>query len=212
MSLPDPPASGLSPKVYEWRAGTLMHRVHDARRAGNVFNPCKGGTARVSPFHDARGKGVPFLYGGADFPAACFETIFRDLPETGTRTVPESVLTGRAHSTLNAAATLFLADLTSDGEGHLGHGFSGHTFSTCPARDTMQTIAWAAAIYRHCPTLHGLIWVPYQTNTRRAVVLWQPRLHGTRLIASPRVRLDTGTGRVLVGKIADEFNITFTLP
>lgn len=212
MSLPDPPGSGLSPKVHEWRAGALIHRIHDAKRAGNVFNPCKGAPARVSPFHDASGKCVPFLYGGSDFPAACFETIFRDLPEKGARTVPESVLAGRAHSRLSPSHGLFLADMTADGEGYLGERFSGQAFSTCPPRDYSRTVAWATAVYRQCPTLHGLIWVPYQTNTRRAVVLWKPRLRGIKLIASPRVRLDTGTGRVLVGRIGEEFKITLTLP
>jgi RES domain len=188
-------------------AGTRLWRVHDAVRAGNVFNPCKGSRGRFSPLRDARGACIPTLYAGATREAAMFETVFRDLPPLPLpRRVFASALGGRAMSELRTRRALRLAPMFNQNLAIVGQ--SRQTLIECHgSRCYVETCAWAEAIHRDLPALDGLVWTSRQQDDALAMVLFGGRVPSADLEVVGTEPLDGGPARAWVSETARAFRI-----
>ena len=80
---PQPP---LDPLIEPWSAGQVIHVIHDAAYEPGSFNPGvdSAGTlrnpTRFAPIRNAKGRVVPYLYGGSSRDCAIFETVFHNVP------------------------------------------------------------------------------------------------------------------------------------
>jgi len=81
-----PPTAPLDPSFDRWMLDKVIHVIHDTAFAPESFNPGVDETGklrrptRFAPICDARGRVVPYLYGGSTKDCAIFETIFHDVP------------------------------------------------------------------------------------------------------------------------------------
>ena len=80
------PVPPLDPLFDTWAVGRVIHVMHETAFAPESFNPGVDGAGRLrkptrfAPIRDAKGKVVPYLYGGSTLDCAIFETVFHDVP------------------------------------------------------------------------------------------------------------------------------------
>jgi hypothetical protein len=192
---PKPP---LDPLFERWPAGALIHVIHDTAFAPDSFNPgvdgagvlCK--STRFAPIRDAKGRVVPYLYGGATLDCAIFETVFHDVPiDAPDKFVALDDFAQRGHGQLAPNRELLLVDLTSEGLHRLK--IPKEELIASPARDYVDTAKWAEALHHQCKDADGLVWMSRQRDRDRAMLLFGDRvkgaLSGTR-IGGPLARND----------------------
>lgn len=176
LLVPDPPApSTLDPLTETWEPGRLLIRCHRAEYGATELNPGKGSPGRFSPFLNASGVPVPFLYAADSIHGAISETLFHDVPVRGPgRAILRSRLLPMLISTLASRQALTLVQL---------HGFglrrlqvSRAELIESKAHQYQRTAAWARALHACRPDVHGLVWISRQHDSSRALMLFGDRL------------------------------------
>jgi hypothetical protein len=175
------PADALDPLFEVWNAGVVIHVIHDTAFPPESFNPgadARGNLrkpTRFAPIRDARGKVVPYLYGGSTLDCAIFETVFHDVPFDAKDTfVDLADFAQRGHGQLVPSRALKLVDLTSDGLRRLK--VPKEELITSPARDYFDTARWAEALHRQFRDVDGLVWMSRQRDRDRSIVLFGDRV------------------------------------
>ena len=203
------PAPPLDPLFDRWPAGALIHVIHDTAFAPDSFNPgvdgagtlCK--STRFAPIRDAKGRVVPYLYGGATLDCAIFETVFHDVPiDAPDKFVALDDFAQRGHGQLVPNRELLLVDLTSEGLHRLK--VPKEELIASPARDYVDTARWAEALHRQCKDADGLVWMSRQRDRDRAMLLFGDRVKGVlsgKRIGGPLARNDALRQSVLTAAL-----------
>ena len=184
------PGPKLDPLIEPWPAGQAIHVIHDAAHEPESFNPAidAAGTlrnpTRFAPIRDARGRVVPYLYGGSSRDCAIFETVFHNVPiDAPDQFVDLDDYANRAHGRIVPRRDLQLANLTTDGLHRLKVP-KAELITSAPI-DYVDTAHWAEAIHHQCPGVDGLFWMSRQRDRDQAMVLFGDRvgagLTGTRM-------------------------------
>lgn len=192
------PGLRLDPLLDRWPTGRTIHVIHDAAFAPERFNPGvdAGGhprrPTRFAPIRDARGRIVPYLYGGSTLDCAIFETIFHDVPvDAPDKFIDLDEFARRGHGEIVPSRDLRVVDLTSEGLHRLR--VPKEELIASPSRDYPSTARWAEALHRQFPDIDGLMWMARQRDRDRALMLFGDRvrgaLNGTR-IGGPLARND----------------------
>ncbi|BEO41811.1 hypothetical protein SMQE13_11620 [Serratia marcescens] len=169
------PWEGLDTTSFTLKAGTILHRVHQARYQADQFNPGRVGNARFSPIQNADAEAIPTLYAGVTMACAMMETVFHDVPYAqGFKTVDKEKLSGQVHSTVEVTQDLQLTDLTSVPLRKLG--VSRKQLIETEKDQYPATRQWAEAIHRQSPESQGLSWISRQDDTARAMVFFGDRI------------------------------------
>lgn len=175
-----PDAALAAPGVRVWQAGEVWHRIHGATRAPTAFNPCLGRPTRFAPLRDATGACIPTLYAAASFDAACFETLFHDISDTGRfRTLPLAEV-GRIDASRIAPrrdlrlAMLFAPELKR-------WRLARRSLIGSSAAHYGQTVLWAQAVHAQFPDLDGMIWTSSRCDPDLACLLFGDRVQVTDL-------------------------------
>jgi hypothetical protein len=180
-----PPARSLDATIIPWGKGQQLHRIHDARYAGNSFNSHHKGNARFSPIFDPGGKIIPTLYAGTTLDCALMETIFHDVPfAPGFKPLSRSRLAGKVHTTFSLIRDLKLIDLSAVALRKLGVDRS-HLIDTTKAhyRETRQ---WAERLSAQFEIAQGLRWTSRQDDRAQSVVFFGTRVEPSDLeVAGP---------------------------
>lgn len=174
------PTSGIPVHKEVLEKGQILFRCHDMKWTGKSFNPGRSlypgdYGARFSPFSDAAGKLVSYLYAADSVQGALSETIFHDLighvrrgflnitpwREWGlTRLKTERELT---------LVTLKTADLYR-------MGLSKETFILGDRLIYAQTRQWAKAMYDQNKDVDGYVWKSRQHDDSDAYILFGNRI------------------------------------
>ena len=184
---PHPP---LDPLIEPWPAGQVIHVIHDAAYEPESFNPGidSAGTlrspTRFAPIRDAKGRVVPYLYGGSSREGAIFETVFHNVPiDAPDKFVDLDEFANRAHGRIAPQRDLQLVNLTTDGLHRLK--VAKAELITSAAIDYLDTARWAEAIHHQFPEVDGMFWMSRQRDRDQALVLFGDRagsaLNGTRM-------------------------------
>jgi hypothetical protein len=184
------PGRKLDPLIEAWPAGQAIHVIHDVAFEPEGFNPGidAGGTlrnpTRFAPIRDAKGRVVPYLYGGSSRDCAIFETVFHNVPiDAPDKFVDLDDFANRAHGRIVPKRDLQLVSLTSDGLHRLKVP-KAELIASEPI-DYLDTARWAEAIYHQFAGVDGLIWMSRQRDRDQALILFGDRagaaLTGTRL-------------------------------
>lgn len=178
------PGPRLDPLFDRWPARRTIHVIHHAAFAPERFNPGvdAGGhprrPTRFAPIRDARGRIVPYLYGGSTLDCAIFETIFHDVPVDATdKFVDLDEFAQRGHGEIVPSRDLRVVDLTSEGLHRLR--VPKEELIVSAARMYPGTARWAEALYRQFPNIDGLMWMSRQRDRDRALLLFGDRVRGT---------------------------------
>ncbi|MGF7151419.1 hypothetical protein FHS96_005085 [Sphingomonas zeicaulis] len=182
-TIPTPPSRlDALVKRISWSKGRVIHRIHPAIYAADQFNPGPKGNARFSPIFDAKGNGIPTIYGGTTFDCAAMETVFHDVPfVAGLKTHAKRKLRQHLHSQIVVTADLQLADLTGTALRKLGI-MRGDLIDS-EKNVYPQTRAWAEAIHARCKDVQGLYWISRQDDRAVAIILFGDRMGATTLTA-----------------------------
>ena len=174
-SLPLPPDDLERPNVLELPAREVLHRVHGRTFSGNAFNPCRGGETRFAPIHDIDGRCAPSLYAAATVIAAIYETVFHDIPLTGTRkTVPRAAVASRQHSVLLVGRPLRLASLRAPDL--MKWGIDRDDLIGGPPTRFRTTAQWAQAIHHRSDDVDGLVWTSKRSDPDTALLFFGDRV------------------------------------
>ena len=189
---PRPP---LDPLIESWPARQAIHVIHDAAYAPESFNPGVDalGTLRIptrfAPIRGAKGRVVPYLYGGSSHDCAIFETVFHNVPiDAPDKFVDLDDFANRAHGRIVPRRDLHLVNLTTDGLHRLKVP-KAELITSAPI-DYVETARWAEAIHQQCSDVDGLFWMSRQRDRDQALMLFGDRaaavLTGTRMGAALR--------------------------
>ena len=202
---PPPNLSKLDPLIEPWPAGQLIHVIHDAAFDPQSFNPGVDAagklrnSTRFAPIRSAKGRVVPYLYGGSSRDGAIFETVFHNVPiDAPAKFVDLGDFANRAHGQIVPQRDLRLVNLTTDGLHRLKVPKS-ELIASAPI-DYPDTAKWAEAFHRQCPDVDGLFWMSRQRDRDQALVLFGDRvgsaLTGTRV--SGALRVDDGLRQAII--------------
>lgn len=184
------PASPLDPLIEPWPAGQVIDVIHDVAHEPASFNPGVDAASvlcnptRFAPIRNARGRVVPYLYGGSSRDCAIFETVFHNVPiDAPDKFVDLDDFANRAHGRIVSRRDLQLVNLTTDGLHRLKVP-KAELITSAPI-DYLDTARWAEAIHRQFPDVDGLLWMSRQRDRDEAVMLFGDRagkaLTGTRM-------------------------------
>ena len=184
---PVPPLDAL---IEPWPAGQVIHVIHDVAYEPHGFNPGvdAAGTprnpTRFAPIRDAKGRVVPYLYGGSSLDCAIFETVFHNVPvDAPDKFVDLDDFANRAHGQVVPQRDLHLVNLTTDGLHRLK--VPKAELIASPPSDYLDTARWAEALHHQYSKLDGMLWMSRQRDRDQAVLLFGDRvgsaLAGTRL-------------------------------
>lgn len=158
------------------KKGTVLHRVHLTRFAGNAFNPCAGGRTRFAPIADANGQCVPSLYAGSTLNSAIYETIFHDVPaKAAFKTVRRREVHSRSHTELTLQAHLDMFSLRA--VDLRKWRIKRQQLIGSSAKLYGQTARWAEAIHHAFPRADGLVWTSNQCNPDSAFLFFGDRVN-----------------------------------
>jgi hypothetical protein len=174
-----PPRPALVPILWTWPAGYAIVRAHPSTFGSTEFDRREDADARWSTIAP-RGRAQGVLYGASTHEAAASETIFHTVPvDDGTghdsrpRRVPLSPFESWTWSTLVCARDLNLVNLDQDGLTALGT--SREELVLSGRLDYPVTRAWAEALWHAAPEADGLYWVPRQSPSDSALMLFEAR-------------------------------------
>ncbi len=203
-----PPPATLHLSTMTWCKGTILHRVHLEKYAGDEFNPGVKGNARFSPIKNARGEPIPTLYGGNTFECAAMETVFHDVPfAPGFKSYDKAKLENQVHSQLTPGADLVLADLRGKALRKLG--VERKQLIDTEKDRYPATRGWANAIHTQCPNVQGLCWISRQDDSAQAVMLFGDRIASgvLRQTALSRSLLNDGEAYDDVLNLAEQIGV-----
>lgn len=169
--VPAPPR-GLECALWTLAEGTLIHRIHDRRFAGDSFNPGIG-ASRFAPF-EIGGSRVPTSYAATSLECAIFESIFHDIDPAGRfKSVRWSALEALDYSVLRVnrdvkLAKLFTPDLTR-------WKISRTQLIDTPRSHYASTRLWSPAIHEAPQKPQGMIWVSRAYDEEKAMILFGTR-------------------------------------
>jgi hypothetical protein len=213
--VPNPPTD-LSKRANftSWPPTTPLFRCHDYALEGQVFNPRFGNGGRFHWFDNDGGERVPVLYAADCYEGAIAETILRDVPLEGRRTLYRKDYRGRAITELHLdpAATLSLVQLHDPGLLRLG--VRPRNLTETNSYHYQRTKKWAHAVYCQLPRAQGLVWVSGRFNTAHAVVLFGDRVDDGLLHTIPdgTQLVDSGEGLARLVKLGKDVGITVARP
>ncbi|QAY60542.1 RES domain-containing protein [Microbacterium protaetiae] len=167
--IPGPPTP-FDALTHVLPGGSILHRVHNQRRAGNMFNPGIGAPTRFAPFTTATGP-VPTLYAAATPEVAVSESILHGVPLSG-GILPYASYAALVETTLELQRPVRLAKLMGDGLRRLGITPQQLTATSGDVYD--RTVLWARAA--HEAGFDGLAWMSARDNTAEAYVLFGDRI------------------------------------
>jgi RES domain len=176
--------------IEPWPAGRVIHVIHDVAHEPASFNPgvdaagALRNPTRFAPIRNARGRVVPYLYGGSSRECAVFETVFHNVPiDAPDKFVDLDDFSNRAHGMVVSSRDLQLVNLTTDGLHRLKVP-KAELITSAPI-DYLDTARWAEAIHRQFVNVDGLVWMSRQRDRDEAVILFGDRagkaLTGTRM-------------------------------
>lgn len=202
-----------APLERTWPQGAPLSRCHHNSTGPAEFGA--GRPARFSPFDSllpASPPGpVPVLYAADGDIGALSETIFRDLPLAGRKTLARSLISARSLSGIAVDRPLRFADFT-------GHGLARLDLRR---RDVIEsdrraypiTALLAQAVHAHPARYDGIAWISRQHDLSIAFVLFADRVPTDALApVGTRYPLAFGAGREMVDRIADDLGITIVEP
>lgn len=204
-----------APLVRPWTVGTGLVRCHPNRWGPVEF--FAGRPARFSPFTSLvppihhPGEPLRVLYTSDNEAGALSETVFRDLPLRGRKTISRSGLQKQNLSRLVMSRELRLADLTGHGLPRLG--LTRRDIIESDRRAYRLTALFAQAVHAHAGRFDGMVWVSRQHDVSLGVVLFEDRLRPNEVDPEgPTYPLAFGYGREVVDGIADDLGITIVDP
>lgn len=175
MSIKAPPVPLHTPNFKVLKRGTVLHRVHLTRFAGNAFNPCAGGQTRFAPIADAGGQCVPSLYAGSSLNSAIYETIFHDVPaKAAFKTVRRQDVHRRSHTELILQADLNMVSLRA--VDLRKWRIKRQELIGSSAKLYGQTARWAEAIHHAFSRADGLVWTSNQCDPDSAYLFFGDRV------------------------------------
>ncbi|MGB3336945.1 MAG: RES family NAD+ phosphorylase [Devosia sp.] len=184
IAIPTPPA-GLTCHPFEIVAGKELVRMHDAARAGTVFNPGFG-KSRFAPFADMAGASVPTAYAATTFDCAAFEYVFHDInPAAAFKTVPFGALNGIGVSMISPTRNLKLASFFEIDLN--GFGLTRGQLIDTPASTYSDTAAWAKAVHALADGFDGMIWTSRKCDPDLAMIIF-----GDRVVTGDLELMSTG--------------------
>ncbi|MET7357228.1 RES family NAD+ phosphorylase [Streptomyces sp. NPDC005562] len=176
--------------------GTVLYRVHSARRDATAFNP--------NPAHCLYGGGrfdgtgcdpYGYLYAGLSPVAAVCETLLRSLPfdpAGGPRLVPRVSVRGRRLTTLRLAADVTVVSLMTAQD--LAGVHQDTWLVQAEAIDYAYTRDWAHWIRDHTdPWAQGFVWRSKREPEDRTVLLFGDRCPRGAVETVDEVPVDFGT-------------------
>lgn len=190
------PVPPLDPLFDRWPAGQVIHVIHDTAFAPESFNPGLDEAGllrkptRFAPIRSAKGRVVPYLYGGSTLDCAIFETVFHEVPiDAPDKFVDLDDFAQRGHGELVSSRDLKLVDLTSEGLHRLK--VPKEELIGSPSRDYLDTAQWAHALHGQFLDIDGLLWMSRQRDRDHALMLFGDRVTGVlsgRRVGGPLVR------------------------
>lgn len=182
-----PPPAAFDTHITELPVGAQLWRIHDARFAGDAFNPGKG-MSRFTPIGPVR-KRVPTIYAASEFEAAVYETIFHDLdPAQPFKVARLSRLAGLRCSVLRVAMPLQLRSFHAPDLMKLGVA-RGQLIDT-PGREYPDTRRWSAALHKRDKDAHGMVWSSRPYPSAAAMLLFGDRVPPTSLSVVSTTQID----------------------
>ncbi|PRY40498.1 RES domain-containing protein [Umezawaea tangerina] len=187
-----------------------MHRCHGSAYEGHAFNPGNGGGGRFHWFADRSGNTVPVLYAADCYQGAVAETIFRNVPLSGRRTVYQRNYRGRTTSVLQLDSSANLELVEFHDPGLLRLGVRPRRLTETNSAHYGRTVRWAEAVHQQIDVAQGIVWISGRFNTARAVMLFGDRVDPTILTVVPRSaeQVDSVPGLARLVKLANEAGIT----
>ena len=182
-----PPPAAFDTHITELPVGTQLWRIHDARFAGDVFNPGKG-MSRFTPIGPVR-KRIPTVYAASEFEAAVYETVFHNLdPAQPFKTYPLSKLADVRCSVLRVTSSLALRSfLTPD---LMKLGVARNQLIDTPAREFPDTRRWSAALHRKDAETNGMVWESRPYPSSLAMMFFGDRVPPVALSVVSSTRID----------------------
>lgn len=216
IELPDPPSRfATEPQSYVWDVGRPIVRCHWTINGPREFLAGERGRARFSAFRPARAHAdVPVLYGATDRDGALSETVLRNVPVTGAKSIARSAFNERSLSFIAPTRELRLADLHSIGLRRIG--LLRQQLIETDERFYPTTALWARALHAAPQHFDGLVWVSRQNDASEATMLFGDRVdpqNDLRFVPDrSSVQLHFGEGRRIVDEICDRADITVVEP
>lgn len=170
----NPPTRLEEPNICVLAGGTVVHRVHTAKFAGDAFNPCEGGPSRFAPIRDKHDECVPSLYAATSVDAAIYETLFHDIPlQARRKTIPRTKVEARKHTTLQLRRDCGLASLRAPSL--LKWKVASALVWGMP-KQYGETVRWANAIHGQFQHVQGLIWTSRRCDPHSAMLFFGDRV------------------------------------
>jgi len=199
-----------APNLEIWPAGKSIVRVHNVKFGATEFNPGFG-EGRFHPLNDSAGKSVATLYGSNTLDGALSETVFHDVPVSGTwKSIRQSKLIPMLATTISPLRDLTLIQLRGFGLKKLG--VTRAQLIDSDAGQYGATRRWGAALH-HASTADGLIWMSRQHDTSEAIVLFGDRVERAsfEVIDPPRSLYPPSPGWIEVLRAAESAGITIVI-
>ncbi|MEU7579329.1 RES family NAD+ phosphorylase [Streptomyces sp. NPDC041068] len=200
-----------SPAKVTLARGTVLHRVHSARRAAADFNPrpahCLYGGGR---FDGTACDPYGYLYAGLNPEAAVCETLLRSLPfdpAGGPRLVPRVGVRGRRLSTLRLTADVAVVSLMTAQD--LAGVHQDSWLVQTEAADYAYTRDWAHWIRDHTdPWAQGFVWPSKREPGDRTVLLFADRCPrgAVEAVEGDTVDFDTDEGEHWLNSILQPYH------
>jgi RES domain len=213
--VPEPSATlHDSATITTWPAGAPLYRCHSNGLDANAFNPKHGSGGRFHWFNDPSGVRVPVLYAAESRGCAIYETIFHDVPISGTRKfLRGSRLIGQQLSELALAPTTTVNLVELHDPGLLRLGLRPRQLTATNAAHYERTVAWAQALHHQLPWAQGLLWMSARLNTAKCLMLYGDRIESTRLtVVGTPMPLDDATGSSFVQDLGRQAGIDVSRP
>lgn len=185
-----PPPDPIECAMFDLKAGTVIHRIHDQRFAAAAFNPGFG-KSRFAPF-DIAGAPIPTQYAGTTLACAVFESIFHDIePSAPIKSVGWSTIDSLHYSTVEVTRDLKLARLFTANLSKWGLERT-HLIDT-PKSTYDRTRLWSFAMHQCAQQPDGMIWVSRRYDEEKAMILFGDRVGTSDLapVATVKVTADS---------------------
>lgn len=179
-----------------------------------MFNPRFGHGGRFHWFDDGNGGRVPVLYAADCYEGAISETILRDVPLEGRRTLYRKDYRGRMVTELHVDPTVALALVEFHDPGLLRLGVRPRNLTETNSYHYPRTAKWARAVHHQLPRAQGLVWVSGRFNPAFAMVLFGDRVDPAVLQTAPDQTqpVDSGIGLDRLVDFAKRAGITVARP
>lgn len=209
--VPDPPEDLIKrANISSWPSRKRLFRCHDSSLSGDIFNPRFGRGGRFHWFEDVDGNQVPILYAASTYEGAIAETILRNVPLQGRRTLYRKDYQGRVICQLSLDSTATLALVQLHDPGLLRLGIRPKNLTETNSYHYARTANWARAVHHQLRHAQGLVWMSGRFNTAYAIVLFGDRVdQGTlRIVPQSPEAVDSGAGLERLVDLARSADIT----